>query len=203
MRKFYKFRKGAKEAKPSFSYKDESGDIGENIYNVKGIVSGVYYNQPKEINTQDKWLVTIPADVTVKFEDNNSVAIPSTAGHLYRTAINSLLAVEKWDSLEFGTFVNNKWYKSISLTNPDKKVKKNIWGKELELNELYYGVVPFAEIPKVETTEFWGKTLFDDTKANTFLIEKLKAKFSNNSDNTDGVTVESNSSDIDLSDIPF
>lgn len=199
MRKFYKFKKWAKEAKPSFSYKDESGDVGENLNNIRGIVSGVFFNDKKQINTQDKGLIDIPADVTVKFEDSNSLSIPSTAWHLYRTAINSLLSVNKGDSVEFSTYINKAWYKAISITNPDKKVKKNIWWKEIELNELYFGAINFKDIPKVETTEFGGKTLYDDTKANNFLVEKLVAKFS-----WESTSVQSeDTADINVEDLPF
>lgn len=189
--KYFQFRKGAKDDKSSFKSKDEETN------KLSWTLKGVYYNAPKDVVTKEWKNVTIPANVNVVLENDISISFSIEWWNLFRAVVNSLLTANVWDSIEFYTYTNKEWYKSVSLTNPT--IKKEITTKEwkvVTVNQSYAWWVEYQDIPEVEVikNKKGEYVSSDDTEANEFFITKLKDKFGKQEEK-DGT--------IDIGNIPF
>jgi len=195
--KYYSFRKWPKDDKPSFKYGEES------VNSISGKLDWVFYNLPKEVTTKEWKQVTIPANINIKLDNEQSLSISIESGAQFRTTSNSLLNVNKWDSVVFNTYIAKGKYKVISVANPTKK--KTIewevdWEKKTaEVDEWYAWKYWKDDIPEVEIikNKKWEFVSADDSEANDFFITKLKEKFSGSSN------VQSESPEVSIEDVPF
>jgi len=189
--KYYQFRKWAKEDKPSFKTKDEETN------KLSWTLKGVFYNAPKDVVTKEWKNVTIPANVNIVFENEQSVAFSIEWWKLFRQAMHSILNSNIWENIEMYTFINKGWFKSISITNSDKKKKITTkdW-KTITVNEDYFWMTKF-EHPEVEVinNKKWEYVSSDDSEANEFFITRIRDKF--------GKPAEWNWEEISVEDIPF
>lgn len=172
---YYNFRRGGQGVNPSF----KSSDWKE-VTKITGKLVGVYYNIPKEITTKEGKQVTIPANLSVKLE-NDTLQISIEAGNQFRATINSLLSAEIWDNIELSTYISGWKYKVISVSNPEIKktiISKSTW-KEVEVNQSYPWFYSTDQIPELEITRNKKGEIvdIDDNDANQFLIEALREKF--------------------------
>jgi len=199
--KYYNFRKNSKEDKPSFKYQEEV------TTKITGKLEWVFLNEPKNITTKEGKAVTIPANMNIKLDNEQSLSISIESGSQFRATANSLLAdnLNKGDNIEFATYIAKGKYKVISVTNPNKK--KTIewevdWEKKTaEVNEGYAWKYWKEDYPEVEiiTNKKWEFVSADDTEANEYFINKLKEKFFWASN----VQSEGSKEEIDINDIPF
>lgn len=173
--KYFQFKKWPKEEKPYFKEWDSHTN------KITWVIKWVFYNQPKDVTTKEWKSVTIPANVNLVLENEQSVSFSIELGWLFRTTMNSLLSANIWDTIELYTFINKDWFKTISITNPTKK--KEITTKEnkvVTVNEAYPWVYNLkTDVPEVEVikNKKWEFVSADDADANNFFIEKIKERF--------------------------
>lgn len=187
--KYFQFRKWAKEDTPSFKTKEDETN------KISWILKGVFYNIPKDVITKEWKSVTIPANINVVFENEQSVSFSIELWKLFRSTAHCLLNANIWDKIEMYTFINKEWYKSISITNPEIKEKINYNWKEIEVGKSYFFMSKF-EHPEVEkiTNKKWEFISVDDWEANEFFITKIKDKFGKQ---------EEKDWEINIEDVPF
>ena len=188
--KYFQFRKGAKEDKPTFKFGDETTN------KITGKLKWIFFNEPKNVTTKEWKSVTIPANVNVVFDNEQSVAFSIELWGLFRSTMNSFLSANIWDAVEMYTYVNKKGYKTISITNPTIKDTIFYNNKDTEVNQSYKWAYDMKSIPEVEViTNKKGEFVSaDDSEANEFFVNKIKEKFGKQ---------ESTWTEINLEDIPF
>lgn len=187
--KFYTFRKWAKDVAPTFKSKEDS------INKIKGNIKWVYFNPTKEVTTREGKTVSIPANINVALDNEIALSFSIEWGSIFRAVMNSLLSAEIWSPIEFYTYVNKDWYKTVALTNPTvtKEIEYN--NKKINVNESYRWAYDKNAIPEIEVikNKKWEFVSMDDADANEFFTSKIIEKF----------WKKDNDGGINLEDIPF
>lgn len=183
--KYFQFRKGAKDDKPSFKFGEEA------VNKVSGKLKWVFFNQPKTVTTKEWKSVTIPANINIVFENEQSVSFSVELWKLFRSVTHSILNADIGDTVELYTFINKEWYKSISVTNPSIKEKINYKWEEMEVSKNLFFVTKF-EHPEIEIikNKKWDFVSADDSEANEFFINKIKEKFGKKDNSNWEISVE-------------
>jgi hypothetical protein len=190
---YLNFKKWDKESKPSFKNKETSTN------KITWQLKWIYYNEQKDITTKEWKQVTIPANINVVLDDT-AVNFSITSWNIFRSVMNSLLSAEiDWEPVEFYTYINKAWYKTVSVTNPADKKKIQYDWKEITVNNSYAWFYKKEEIPEVEVikNKKWEFVSADDWDANQFFIDKIKEKFGRK--NEEQIKEE----EINIEDIPF
>lgn len=195
----YKFKKGAQEIKPVFvgevfsPNKEKIWDVSQ----VSWFLKWVFYNEAKEITKADWTKATIPPSYTVQlinWEDTLYVGFSETYVSVLKGLILSLLSVELGEEIVLSTYIS-KWYKVVSVTNPQEKVKITSNWKELEVNKSYPWAIDYKTLPEaieIKHPKTWEVIERDYSDLLDFLRSKIKDKFN-----------PSVSTSIDWVDVPF
>ena len=158
------------EKKACFLVRKAKGDDGKYV-EVERVtdLSNVYLEGSIKFETKDYKGKDSYRSMSIKLrdgDDNTGYVINSRFNNASVALLNNLLNVENQSiqSLDFQFRVNKNGYPTIYVSYHDS-------------DELLGFAVDWKEIPKMESTEFAGKTLWDSSKRDAFMEAKINEKF--------------------------